>query len=92
LIKFACQLSANLSKTWELGDFYQKQQFQTTLFPDGLVYDSKKDKYLTAKVNEVIDVIINESKSYKNKKSRTSEKTSKKSGLVPRAGVEPAWR
>ncbi len=36
LIKFACDLSTNLSKTWELGDIYQKIQFQNMLFPEGL--------------------------------------------------------
>ena len=90
LINFACKLAATLSKSWELGDFYQKQQFQTTLFPEGLVYDSKNNNYRTPKVNEVIALIAHESRSLENKKSRTSEKNSKKSGLVPSAGLEPA--
>ena len=83
LINFACKLSANLSKSWELGDFYQKQQFQTTLFPEGLVYDSKNNNYRTPKVNEVIALIANESRSLENKKSRTSEKTSKSPAWYP---------
>ena len=49
LIKFACELSVNLSKTWELGDYYQKQQFQNMLFPNGLVYDSENNDYRTPK-------------------------------------------
>ncbi len=89
LINFACKLSANLSKSWEMGDFYQKQQFQTTLFPEGLVYDSKNNNYRTPKVNEVIALITHQSRILENKKSRTSEKTSKKSGLVPGVGLEP---
>ena len=37
LIKFVCDLSSNLTKIWDLGDYYQKQIFQNTIFPDGLV-------------------------------------------------------
>ena len=37
-------------------------------------------------------VIQNESRSLEHKKSRTSEKTSKKSGLVPQTGLEPVQR
>ena len=41
LINFTCDLSSNPSKIWDLGDYHQKQIFQNTIFPDGLVYDSK---------------------------------------------------
>ena len=47
LIKFTFDLSSNLTKIWDLGDYYQKQIFQNTIFPDGLVYDSKNDHYRT---------------------------------------------
>ena len=90
LIKFACELSVNLSKTWELGDYYQKQQFQNMLFPNGLVYDSENNDYRTPKINSVISYIAYLSRDLENKKSRNSRKKSKNSGLVPGAGVEPA--
>ncbi len=47
LIKFTFDLSSNLTKIWDLGDYYQKQVFQNTLFPDGLLYDSKNYHYRT---------------------------------------------
>ena len=47
LIKFTFDLSSNLTKIWDLGDYYQKQIFENTIFPDGLVYDSKNDHYRT---------------------------------------------
>ena len=89
LIKFTCKLTANLSKTWELGDYYQKQIFQNTLFPNGLVYDSKIDHYRTPNVNSVIGYIAELSKDLRKNKSRTSQNKSEKSGLVPGTGLEP---
>ena len=90
LIKFACDLSSNLSKTWELGDFYQKQQFQNMLFPNGLVYDSQINEYRTPVVNAVITYIADLSRDLDKSKSRNFGKTNQNSGFVPGAGVEPA--
>jgi site-specific DNA recombinase len=90
LIQFACELSVNLSKTWELGDYYQKQQFQNMLFPEGVFFDSEINDYRTPKINPVISYIADLSKDLANEKSRNLRKKSKNSGLVPGAGVEPA--
>ena len=90
LIKFACDLSCNLSKTWELGDFYQKQQFQNMLFPNGLVYDSQINEYRTPVVNAVITYIAYLSRDLDKCKSRNFGKTNQNSGFVPGAGIEPA--
>ena len=89
LIKFTCDLSSNLNKTWDLGDYYQKQVFQNTLFPDGLVYDSKNEHYRTPKVNSVIGYIAQLSADLENNKSRTFKDFSKKSGFVHTKGLEP---
>ena len=83
LIKFTFDLSSNLTKIWDLGDYYQKQIFQNTIFPDGLVYDSKNDHYRTPKVNSVIGYISEIARDLDNKKSRSFKNFSKKTGPVP---------
>lgn len=45
LISFALNMAGNLYQMWDSGDFYQKQMVQSTLFPSGLLYDSKIDHY-----------------------------------------------
>lgn len=82
LIKFTFDLSSNLTKIWDLGDYYQKQIFQNTIFPDGLVYDSKNDHYRTPKVNSVIGYISEIARDLENKKSRSFKNFSKKTGPV----------
>jgi site-specific DNA recombinase len=90
LINFALKMSTNLNKMWKLGDFYQKKLFQTTLFPDGLVYDTEKNDYRTPNVNLLISYISRLSKDLEQKKSEISQNFSEKSRSVPGAGVEPA--
>ena len=87
LIKFTFDLSSNLTKIWDLGDYYQKQIFQNTIFPDGLVYDSKNDHYRTPKVNSVIGYISEIARDLDNKKSRSFKNFSKKTGPRTRNGT-----
>ena len=90
LINYSLKLASNLSPIWESGDFYQKQILQNTLFPNGLVYDAKKDNYRTPVVNSVILCIAYLARDLEKNKSRTSQNFFEKSGSVPSAGVEPA--
>lgn len=70
-------------KTWDLGDYYQKQVFQNTLFPSGLGYDAKTEQYRTTTVNSVFALITELSKvSYLSEK-KTSQDLPEKSDLVP---------
>ena len=89
LIQFACKLSANLSAVWDLGDYYQKQIFQNTIFPKGLAYDSNIEHYRTPIVNDVIARIADLSKGLERIKKPDFSNIEEKSGLVPRTGVEP---
>lgn len=89
LINYTCKLATNLVKTWDLGDYYQKQVFQNTLFPSGLGYDAKTEQYRTTTVNSVFALITELSKvSYLSEK-KTSQDLPEKSDLVPGIGVEP---
>ena len=92
LIDFSLKLSSNLATVWASGDYYQKQTFQKTLFPQGLSFDAKNNDYLTPQINSVIGYISHLSKEINQTKNGTSHLLNEKSRLVPRAGVEPAWR
>ncbi len=66
-----------------MGDFYQKQIFQNTLFPNGLGYDAKIDTYRTPEINLVFSHIADLSRDSANFKSGTSQNILEKSRLVP---------
>jgi len=83
LIHYTCKLASNLAPVWDDGDYYQKQIFQNTLFPSGLVYDSKIDNYRTPIVNSVIGYISDLARGLEENKNRTSQNFSEKSGSVP---------
>ena len=89
LIYFTCKLSANLAPVWESGDYYQKQVFQNSLFPSGLVYDAKIEHYRTPVVNKVIGYVADLSKGLEEIKKPDSLNLLEKSGSVPGIGLEP---
>jgi site-specific DNA recombinase len=90
LINYTCKMACNLGRMWDAGDFYQKQMFQSTLFPAGLGYDAKIDHYRITEVNCVFSHIADLSRDLAKIKNRTSLNFEEKSGLVPSAGLEPA--
>ena len=89
LINYSLKLASNLSPIWESGDFYQNHILQNTLFPNGLVYDAKKDNYRTPVVNSMILCIADLATDLEKNKSRTSQNFFEKSGSVPGIGLEP---
>jgi site-specific DNA recombinase len=96
LINFTCKLATNLPSVWDSGDYYQKQTFQNTLFPEGLVYNSKIERYRTPeKVNEVIHYVADLSKGLSENTNGTFQYLTEKSRSVPEARLELAhhyWR
>ncbi len=89
LIHFICKLASNLAPIWEFGDYYQKQVFQNTMFPKGLVYDSKIEHYRTPIVNEVINYIADLSGNLKEHGNHVPYFFAVKYGSVPGVGIEP---
>ena len=83
LINFSCQLASKLRAVWASWDYYQKQIFQNTLFPDGLGYDSKTNHYRTPLVNSVIGCIALLSGDFGDIKKPDFSNLLEKSGLVP---------
>ena len=96
LIHFTCKLASNLPSVWDSGDYYQKQIFQNTLFPNGLVYDSKIEHYRTPEtMNRAILYVSDLSKNMDKKENGTFQILSEKSRSVPEARLELAhhhWR
>ena len=91
LIHYTCKLTANLSPTWSSGDYYQKQVFQNTLFPKGLVYDSKIEHYRTPIVNSVIGYVADLSRGLGGSKNGTPQNHPNKALSVPGVGIEPTF-
>lgn len=89
LINYAVNLASKLHKTWELGEYVDKQNLQRTVFPSGLQYDRKTDMYLTPRVNRVFEFISYLSGKYEEKKEGSFEDYLENSHLVPRRGLEP---
>ncbi len=86
----AIKFFTNLKEMWELGGYEAKQRFQFMLFPDGIVYDRKKDMVRTTQANPVLEIIHCISTLLENKKSGQKLNLSTLSARVIPAGFEPA--
>ena len=80
-------MCCNLGSLWENGDFRLRQNLQSLVFPDGILYDKKMDGYRTEKENEVFDIFRKFSDTYKNNKGTAVDLLSPK---VEITGLEPA--
>ena len=85
-LKYAC----NIHEAWELGDITIKKAIQNMMFPEGMLYDIKKDCYLTPRVNSIFEVISSISTITIKNKNEINSKKSNLSRLVAGAGLEPA--
>jgi site-specific DNA recombinase len=54
-ITFSLSNCTNLSKMWDSGDYYQRQELQNALFTEGIVYDRQKDDCRSTSDNEFLD-------------------------------------
>lgn len=90
IINYTLKIASNLNNIWSSGNYYQKQTFQNTLFPEGLLFDAKNNEYRTIKINSVIGYIAELNRNLEKTKNRTFQFNLEKYGSVPSAGVEPA--
>jgi uncharacterized protein (UPF0218 family) len=88
LIDFTSRLACNLPSAWACGDYYQKQTFQNTLFPQGVVYDVKIEHYRTEKINSVIELTSQLSYDSGEIKKPVLSNLEDKTGLVHRSRVK----
>ncbi len=88
LINYTCKLASNLVKVWDMGDFYQKQIFQNTLFPSGLGFNAKTNDYRTIEINSVFGYIAHVARDSHQSEKRTSQIFIEKSDLVAPPRIE----
>jgi site-specific DNA recombinase len=86
----ALDYSLNLPEIWSSGDLTDKRKIQNMVFPEGILYDTKKDDYRTIRVNSLFSYIPELAMDLEQKKTGTSHSKMKNSGSVPEAGIEPA--
>ena len=80
-------MCCELGDLWKNGDFRLRQNLQSLVFPDGVLYDKKMDGYRTENENEVFDIFRRFSDAYKNNKGAAVDLLSPK---VEITGLEPA--
>ena len=80
-------MCCKLGSLWAKGDFHLRQNLQSLVFPDGVLYDKKMDGYRTENENEVFDIFRRFSDAYKNNKGTAVDLLSPK---VEITGLEPA--
>jgi site-specific DNA recombinase len=88
ILNRAVEALANIDLVYEKADIDQKRDIIGSIFPENLEFS--ESGYRTAKINEAAALIFQINSELRNEKSRISDKNLSKSGLVPRAGVEPA--
>ena len=88
LINYTVHTASKLPSVWVSGDYYQKQNFQNMLFPQGLAYDTKIEHYRTPVVNSVFGCVSDLSKLLEENKNGDSSFLQDKSPVVPRRRLE----
>ena len=88
LINYTAQTASKLPTVWASGDYYKKQIFQNTIFPQGLAYDAKLEHYRTPIVNSVFGHVADLSKALSGNKKRDLSILLEKSPVVPRRRLE----
>lgn len=89
-INLAVEYSSNLSVLWSSGDLEAKRRLQNMLFPEGILFDHKNDRYRTIRVNSIFSAISTITGNMNGNKNGTQSKNMKVSRLVPKVGIEPA--
>jgi site-specific DNA recombinase len=56
-ISYTLNLSVNLRKMWQLGDYSQRQELQNSFFPSGITYNRKEDVCRCSEVNEFLEEV-----------------------------------
>ncbi len=56
-INYTLNLSLNLRKMWQQGDYTQRQELQNTFFPKGITYNRKEDVCRTIETNEFLEEV-----------------------------------
>ena len=57
IVDHALSCAVNISKMWQSGGYKDKIRVQNWIFPEGLIYNKKKDTVRTTKINQVYAVM-----------------------------------
>ena len=88
-IEKGLRYAQNLSQLWVTADYHGKQRLQYLVFPEGMMYDKKKDEVLTTRVNSLFgEIALLSRNSGKNKKGKPESECLFGSSVVP-TGIEP---
>lgn len=88
MVENALSTLSNLDETYQKADVNQKREIIGSIYPEKLVFS--ENNYRTGKINEVAALIYHINSTLPKEKTGTSDESSSKFRLVPRAGVEPA--
>jgi site-specific DNA recombinase len=88
LVKEALKSIVNIGKVYKEGEIETKRSIVGSIFPEKIAFDGKQCR--TARMNVVAKYIFQSFSTLCDKKNRKNEINFHFSGLVPRAGVEPA--
>ena len=75
-------ISQNISNTWASSGYDVRVKVQNLLFPDGILYDGQKRRYLTKKVNTVFSQIRDVARVAEGQKKDSPSKNDEESGVV----------
>jgi site-specific DNA recombinase len=89
MIDDSLMIASQLNVVWDRSDLENKKIMSRTIFPDGVLYDPEKHRYLTKNVNSYFGLINSLSTSYKGNKKGTNQSKTDLSPSVARMGIEP---
>ncbi|HWY13386.1 MAG TPA: hypothetical protein VN026_18810, partial [Bacteroidia bacterium] len=84
------QILTKPAQLWASNSYRGKLELQELMFPKGILFDREKNDYRTIETNPVVFTIAEISRSLAEIKKPDSLNLLEKTGLVPRAGLEPA--
>ena len=83
------EMCVNLPSLWDKASFHKKMELQNLVFPEGIFYDRKKDRYRTPKINSVVFAMSLLASSLGDSKKKKTAISGGLSGLVVPTGIEP---
>jgi site-specific DNA recombinase len=89
IINKGMSIAENLNTRWLSGSFDDKQKLQSLVFPEGILYNKKKDAVRTLRVNSLFAPIPQLVSFLNGNEKSHSVKNGSKSHLVVPTGIEP---
>ncbi len=90
MINKGLEMAENMSDLWGSSNFDDKRKLQNAVFPEGILYNKKKDRVRTERVNELFRLIPLFLINCGQKKIANLGLGWQHSIQVPKAGIEPA--